>query len=282
MAGSEINPSAAPGEVRHFDHFALPTGSIERSEQFYRDVLGLRTIVKGAPRIPGGIFMKIGTQHHLGFFEHRPINTGYMPKRENVQGFPRVAFNLPAGEFDATVQRIRAACAIVQEIHETDVPCAEQGLAFVDPEGNIMEVFGSVASQAIAVSHFHFETTALGDAMDFYTGVMNFTEIHRSADRAVFAIPSGQALVLHQVGKLSAATKTYFDGRHFAFSVTDENFHAIVAKLEDRGIKQGDHLGGVRHRKPGELGTYFQDPTNSMHIQLLNSDSQLFSKQFAL
>jgi len=281
MEIAEAKINRAPGEVRHFDHFALPTTSIERSEKFYAEVLGLRTIVKGAPRIAGGIFMKIGTQHHLGFFEHRPVNTGYMPKRENVHGFPRVAFAVPANEFDATAERIRSACTIVEEIHEANLPGAEQGLAFVDPEGNIMEVFRSVASKTIAVSHFHFETPALGAAMDFYTGVMNFTETHRSAERAVLTIPTGQALVLHEVGKLSAATTTYFDGRHFAFSVTDGNFHAIVDKLEKRGLKQGDDLGGIRHRKPGELGSYFQDPTNGMHIQMLNSDSSEFSRQFA-
>ncbi len=281
MGAAEPNQIAAPGEVLHFDHFALPTGSIDRSEQFYRDVLGLRTIVKGGPRIPGGIFMKIGTQHHLGFFEHRPVNTGTMPKRENVHGFPRVAFAVPAGDFEPIVRRIRGACAIVEEIHEPDTPGGEQGLAFVDPDGNIMEVFRSAESPSLAVSHFHFETTALSDAVHFYIGVMNFSEIHRSATSAVLAIPSDQALVLHEVWDLSAATKTYFDGRHFAFSVTDENFHAIVAKLEQRGFKQGDNLGGNAHRKPGDLGTYFQDPTNGMHIQLLNSDSNEFSNQFA-
>jgi len=281
MGIAEAQSNTTASAVRHFDHFALPTGSIDRSEKFYSEVLGLRTLVKGAPRIAGGIFMKIGTQHHLGFFEHRPINTGYMPKRENVHGFPRVAFAVPASEFAAMTQRIRAACAIVDEIHESELPGTDRGLAFVDPEGNIMEVFGSAACQAIAVSHFHFETTALSDAMDFYSGVMNFSGIHRGAERAVLAIPGGQTLVLHQVAELSAATKTYFDGRHFAFSVTDENFYAIVAKLEARGIKQGDDLGGNRNRKPGELGTYFQDPTNGMHIQMLNSDSSEFSKQFA-
>jgi len=281
MTTSTAQSIAAPGEVRHFDHFALPTGSIDRSEKFYTEVLGLRTLVKGLPRIAGGIFMKIGTQHHLGFFEHRPVNTGYMPRRENVHGYPRVAFAVPASEFAAITQRVRAACAIVEEIHETEVAGAEQGLAFVDPEGNIMEVFSSAASKAIAVSHFHFETPALADAVEFYTGVMNFTEVQHRANLAVLAIPSGQSLALHQVDELSAATKIYFDGRHFAFSVTDETFHAIVAKLEARGIEEGDNLGGTRHRKPGELGTYFQDPTNGMHIQLLNSDSSEFSKQFA-
>lgn len=281
MATLTAQPNPAPGGVRHFDHFALPTGSIERSEKFYSEVLGLRTLVKGAPRIKGGIFMKIGTQHHLGFFEHRPINTGTMPKRENVQGFPRVAFAVPASEFAATAQRIRAACAIVEEIGEDNLPGAEGGVAFVDPENNIMEIFPNSAVQAIAASHFHFETTALADAVEFYSAIMSFEAIHHATDRAVLAIPGGQALVLHQVTELSAATKTYFDGRHFAFSVTDENFHAIVAKLEARGIKQGDDLGGIRRRKPGELGTYFQDPTNGMHIQMLNSDSRQFSQQFA-
>ncbi len=282
MGIAEEKITATLGEVRHFDHFALPTGSIERSEKFYSEVLGLRTIVKGAPRIAGGIFMKIGTQHHLGFFEHRPVNTGTMPKRENVDGFPRVAFAVPASEYEPMAQRIRSACSIVEEIHEAEVPCGEQGLAFVDPEGNIMELFPSTSSPSLAASHFHFETPALNDAVNFYTGVMNFSELHRSAERVVLAIPTGQALVIHQVDELSAATKTYFDGRHFAFSVTDENFHAIVAKLEQRGLKQGDNLGGNAHRKAGDLGTYFQDPTNGMHIQMLNSDSREFSKQFTL
>jgi hypothetical protein len=62
--------------------------------------------------------------------------------------------------------------------------------------------------------------------------------------------------------------------------VTDQNFHAIVDKLEKRGLKQGDNLRGNAHRKPGDLGTYFQDPTNAMHIQILNSDSSEFSQQF--
>jgi catechol 2,3-dioxygenase-like lactoylglutathione lyase family enzyme len=279
IAEAKIN--TAPGEVRHFDHFALPTTSIDRSEKFYAEVLGLRTIVKGAPRIPGGIFMKIGTQHHLGFFEQRPVNTGFMPKRDNVDGFPRVAFAVPASAFDATVKRIGSACAIVEEIHEANLSGAENGLAFVDPEGNIMELFRSGTNPSLTASHFHFETTALAEAVDFYTAVMNFSVTHRSADCAVLAIPTGQALVLHAVQELSVATKTYFDGRHFAFSVTDENFHAIVAKLEQRGLKQADNLGGNAHRKPGDLGTYFQDPTNGMHIQMLNSDSSEFSKQFA-
>ncbi len=281
MATLITQTNTAPSAVRHFDHFALPTGSIERSEKFYTEVLGLRTLVKGPPRITGGIFMKIGTQHHIGFFEHRPVNTGYMPKRANVHGYPRVAFTVPSSEFAAVSERIRNACVIVEDIHETELPGAEHGLAFVDPEGNIMEVFPSDTARAITTKHFHFETTALGDAVEFYTAVMNFTENSRAANRAVLAIPGGQALILHQVDELSAATKTYFDGRHFAFSVTSDNFHAIVAKLEARGIKQGDHLGGVRQRKPGELGTYFQDPTNGMHIQMLNSDSSEFSKQFA-
>lgn len=281
MAILTAQSTSTPGAVRHFDHFALPTGSIDRSEKFYSEVLGLRTLVKGLPRIAGGIFMKIGNQHHLGFFEHRPINTGYMPKRENVHGYPRVAFAVPASDFDATVTRIRDACTIVEEISEANLPGAERGLAFVDPEGNIMEVFPDTANQPVAVSHFHFETPALADAVEFYSAMMSFQETHRSAERAVLAIPSGQALVLHAVKELSAATKTYFDGRHFAFSVSEANFHAIVAKLEARGIRQGDDLGGNRQRKSGELGTYFQDPTNSMHIQMLTSDSNEFSKQFA-
>src|SRR5258706_14361683 len=144
------------GEVRQFDRFALPTGSIERSEKFYTEVLGLRTIVKCAPRIPGGIFMKSGAKHHLGFFEHRQVNTGFMPKRETIDGFPRVALAVPSSDFAPMVWRIRNACAIVEEIGESAVPGGDQGLVFVDPEGNIMEVLRSTESPTLAASHCHF------------------------------------------------------------------------------------------------------------------------------
>lgn len=268
----------ASGEVRHFDHFALPTGSIDRSEKFYSEVLGLRTLVKGLPRIPGGIFMKIGRSHHLGFFEHRPINTGYMPARASTEGFPRVGFAAPASEFPALAERVRSNCKLVEAVQETGTG---GGIAFVDPDNNIMEVFPNADAAALLADHFHFETTALGEAVNFYTQVLGFAVKQQDAARAVLAIPGGQALMLHHVATLSEAKTIYLDGRHFAFSVTDANFHAIVAKLEQRGIQQGDDLGGNRNRKPGELGTYFQDPTNGMHIQLLNSDSSEFSKQFA-
>ena len=63
-----------------------------------------------------------------------------------------------------------------------------------------MEVFRSAESQSLAASHFHFETPALSDAVKFYTDVMNFSVICQSPERAVLAIPTGQALVLHEVG----------------------------------------------------------------------------------
>lgn len=71
-------------------------------------------------------------------------------------------------------------------------------------------------------------------------------------------------------------TKTSYEERHFAFSVGDDDFHAIVEKLHHNGLREADELGGGVHRKPGDLGTYFKDPTNGIYLQILNRDSTYF------
>jgi hypothetical protein len=93
---------------------------------------------------------------------------------------------------------------------------------------------------------------------------------------AAVAFPSGQCVILNQVNELSEVTKTPYRGRHFAFAVTDDNFHAIVDKLHAAGIEERDEHGEREGRRPGQLGTYFKEPSG-FRLQITNEDSAQFA-----
>jgi hypothetical protein len=83
-------------------------------------------------------------------------------------------------------------------------------------------------------------------------------------------------VILNQVSELSEVTKTTYRGRHFALAVTDDNFHAIVDKLHAAGIEERDEHGEREGRRPGQLGTYFKEPSG-FRLQITNEDSAEFA-----
>ena len=270
--------STAAGKVKHLDHFAIPAMDLNRAERFYTEVLGGKVIIKD-PVVPGGIFLKMGRLHHLGLFTQSKAT---IPKRETVDSYPRVAFLLSANEYEKTSARIKKACSVVKEIEDVGIPDhrgGSQGIGFIDSEGNILEIFKGEGENPIRVHHLHFDTAALDESVRFYTSILNLELIKRGDGKAILAIPTSQALVLHQVKELCEVTKTPYDERHFAFSVSDDDFRAIVDKLHGAGIREADELGGGPNRKPGDLGTYFKDPANGIHLQILNRDSTYFCQK---
>lgn len=273
--------SQAAGKVKHLDHFAIPAMDLGRAERFYTEVLGGKVIIKD-PQVPGGIFLKMGRQHHLGLFTQEK-SKARIPKRDTVDSFPRVAFELSENEFEKVSARMKKACSVVKEIEEEGISNQRgkaQGIGFIDSEGNILEIFKGKGENPIRVHHLHFDTVSMKDAIRFYTNILNLELLKQGDGLAVLAIPSDQALVLHQVKELCEVTKTSYDERHFAFSVNDDDFRAIVDKLHREGMREADELGGGANRKPGDLGTYFKDPTNGIYLQILNRDSAYFAKKY--
>jgi hypothetical protein len=59
--------------------------------------------------------------------------------------------------------------------------------------------------------------------------------------------------------------------------VTDDNFHAIVDKLHAAGIEERDEHGEREGRRPGQLGTYFKEPSG-FRLQITNEDSAEFAR----
>jgi catechol 2,3-dioxygenase-like lactoylglutathione lyase family enzyme len=263
------------GDVHHLDHFVVAVMNPDRAEKFYTEVMGARTLkYENAPNMTR-VFMKLG-ENHVGLFSQGKAT---LPKRENVNSYPRHAFQVPEGEYDQMVAKIRRECSFVRDIKsESGLGCPwNDGLVFQDSEGNFIEITKASGIGKTRLDHLHFDTTDLKASVDFYKRFLNCTVQEQQNGMAAVAVPSGQCVILNQVDELSEVTKTTYRGRHFAFNVTNDNFHAIVDKLHSAGIEERDEHGEREGRRPEQLGTYFKEPSG-FRLQITNEDSAEFAR----
>jgi catechol 2,3-dioxygenase-like lactoylglutathione lyase family enzyme len=176
-------------------------------------------------------------------------------------------------------EKIRRASPFVKDIQsERELGCCwKEGLVFQDSEGNFLEIAKAKGINKTRLHHLHFDTTDLDASVSFYKSILNFNLIEQKNGMAVIGVPSDQRVILNQVDELSEVTKTTYRGRHFAFTVTDDNFHAIVDKLHRAGIDEHDDHGEREGRRPDQLGTYFREPSG-FRLQITNEDSATFAE----
>jgi catechol 2,3-dioxygenase-like lactoylglutathione lyase family enzyme len=263
------------GDVHHLDHFVVAVMNPDRAEKFYTEVMGARTLkYENAPNMTR-VFMKLG-ENHVGLFSQGKAT---LPKRENVDSYPRHSFQVPEGEYDQMAAKIRRECSFVRDIKsESGLGCPwNDGLVFQDSEGNFIEITKASGIGKTRLDHLHFDTTDLKASVDFYKRFLNCTVQDQQNGMAAVAVPSGQCVILNQVDELSEVTKTTYRGRHFAFNVTNDNFHAIVDKLHSAGIEERDEHGEREGRRPEQLGTYFKEPSG-FRLQITNEDSAEFAR----
>ena len=265
----------AKGDVRHLEHFVVAVTDADRAEKFYTEVLGARTLRRDETPNMTRIFMKLG-ENHVGLFSQGKAT---LPKRESANSYPRHAFLVPQGEYDRMAEKIRRQSSFVKGIKgESGLGCCwHEGLVFQDSEGNFLETTKGIGIGKSRVHHLHFDATDLSASLEFYKRFLNFSVREQKNGMAVLDVPSGQCVVLNQVDELSEVTKTTYRGRHFAFSVTDDNFSAIVAKLHAAGIEERDEHGEREGRRAGQLGTYFKEPSG-FRLQITNEDSAEFAR----
>jgi catechol 2,3-dioxygenase-like lactoylglutathione lyase family enzyme len=265
----------AIGDVRHLDHFVVAVMDAERAEKFYTEVLGARTLkYENSPNMTR-VFMKLG-ENHVGLFSQGKAT---LPKRESVNSFPRHSFQVPESEYDAMVQNIRRASSFVRDIkNERGLSCIwHDGIVFQDSEGNFYEITKADGIAKPRLHHLHFDTTDLGASVDFYKRFLNCAVEQQNDGMAAVAVPSGQCVILNQVDELSEVTKTTYRGRHFAFAITNDNFHAFVDKLRQAGIEERDDHGEREGRRSEQLATYFREPSG-FRLQVTNEDSATFAE----
>jgi catechol 2,3-dioxygenase-like lactoylglutathione lyase family enzyme len=264
----------ANGDVHHLDHFVIAVMEPERAEKFFTEVMGARTLKsENEPRMTR-IFMKLG-ENHIGLFSQ---GSNKLPKRESVNSYPRHSFQVPAADYDGMVQRIRQTSSFVKELKSENGAgcCWSDGLVFQDSEGNFFEITKTPGIAKSRLHHLHFDSTDIGASVEFYKRFMNCNVRTQSSTMAEIAVPSGQSVILNKVDELSDVTKATWRGRHFAFYVKDEDFHAIVDKLHAAGIEERDEHGERAGRRPGQLGTYFREPSG-FRLQITNEDSGTFA-----
>jgi len=263
------------GDVRHLDHFVVAVMDADRAEKFYSEVLGARTLKRFDSPNMNRVFMKLG-ENHVGLFSQGKTT---LPKRDSAASYPRHSFLVPEGGFAAMVEKIRRASSFVKEIQgEKGLGCCwSEGLVFQDSEGNFLEIAKAKGISKPRLHHLHFDTTDLDASVNFYNNLLNFNLVEKKDGMAVIGIPTSQCVILNQVDELSEVTKTTYRGRHFAFTVTDDNFHAIVAKLHRAGVDERDDHGEREGRRPEQLGTYFKEPSG-FRLQITNEDSATFAE----
>jgi catechol 2,3-dioxygenase-like lactoylglutathione lyase family enzyme len=265
----------ANGDVHHLDHFVVAVMNPDRAEKFYTEVMGARTLkYENSPNMTR-VFMKLG-ENHVGLFSQ---GTATLPKRESANSYPRHSFQVPESEYDPMVAKIRRECSFVRDIKgESGLGCSwNDGLVFQDSEGNFIEITKATGISKTRLHHLHFDTTDLDASVDFYKRFLNCTVQERKNGLAAVTVPSGQCVILNQVNELSEVTKTTYRGRHFAFNVSNDNFHAIVDKLHAAGIEERDEHGEREGRRPEQLGTYFKEPSG-FRLQITNEDSAEFAR----
>lgn len=267
----------ASGDVRHLDHFVVAVMDAERAEKFYTEVLGAKTLkYENSPNMTR-VFMKLG-ENHVGLFSQAKA----LPRRDGVNSFPRHSFQVPDDQFDLMAEKIRAASAFVRVIaNDSDLNCPwTGGLVFQDSEGNFFEIAPAQGINKARLHHLHFDTKDLDASVEFYKRFLNCAVEQQSGSMAVVAVPSKQWIVLNQVEELSEVTKTSYRGRHFAFAITDDNFHVLVDKLRRAGIEERDDHGERAGRRDDQLATYFSEPSG-FRLQVTNEDSATFAAHAA-
>ena len=265
----------AKGDVHHLDHFVVAVMDPDRAEKFYTEVMGARTLkYENAPNMTR-VFMKLG-ENHVGLFSQ---GKNQLPKRESANSYPRHSFQVPISEYDQMVAKIRRASSFARDIKsENGLGCCwNEGLVFQDSEGNFFEISRASGIEKTRLHHLHFDCTDLNAGMQFYQKFLNCTVEEPKRGMAMLTLPSGQCVILNQVDELSEVTKATWRGRHFAFNVTNDNFHAIVGKLHAAGIEERDDHGEREGRRPEQLGTYFREPSG-FRLQITNEDSAEFAR----
>jgi catechol 2,3-dioxygenase len=129
-------------QIKELGHLVLYVRNLQRSTEFYRDVLGWRQVVPEVPGMPATAFSSGRTHHELLLIE----------VGENAQAIPqgrRVGmyhFGLKVGDTD---EELREA---VQRLQEADVRVVgasdhtvTHSLYILDPDGNEIELYIDVA-----------------------------------------------------------------------------------------------------------------------------------------
>lgn len=127
-------------------------------------------------------------------------------------------------------------------------------------------------SVAERISHIELDCTDLARSVAFYTAAVGLELVSQTAEAACLRAPSGQLLLLQRCAGLEpagVAVNRHTAGPHFAFFVAPEQWHALLAQLDQQGVPFNDREHAVA-RPRGQAGAYFSDP-DGYTVQLITA-----------
>ena len=119
--------------VSGYSHVAISVTDLDEARDFYCDVLGFEVLPRPDFGFPG-LWLRVGAlQLHLGVVDEAP-SAG--------PGFPHFALYVPAEEFDATIEAVRAAGVkmLGEPSSRVDFGTTVHAAFITDPSGNVIEL----------------------------------------------------------------------------------------------------------------------------------------------
>jgi catechol 2,3-dioxygenase-like lactoylglutathione lyase family enzyme len=247
--------------VQTIDHIAIPVRDLQRNQDFYLDVLGLKykTTRRNPDGSPRQTYVLAG-ENIIGL--HLP---GVPAGSSNGSG-PRLGVGVSPERLAQVCENLKAAG------HPFRGPIAHgEHTPFVhsiysdDPDGNHLEFcVRRIAPFEECISHTLFETRDVNKAITFYTKALGAGVPLRCGSEIFIPVQNGQLIGLVEVVELSERSWKHGRGCHMAMDVTHEDFDSMVELVQRYGGKtQGDQRADDGLRPEGERSIYLFDPDNN-------------------
>jgi catechol 2,3-dioxygenase-like lactoylglutathione lyase family enzyme len=259
--------------AQSLDHFVVPVDDLVAAEDFYSRVFGgcitKRNGLNVRQRKRGAVphtFIQIGGKR-MGVY----LQSDLRPAPISPRGLPTYSFTTSSQGLERVSEELKLWGSRFDGPVNNPYPFAGRALFFTDPARNHYCVYSPAVAATpktnelgiTGVGFIELEAPELVRSIDFYQNVLGFTlqRIDEHGNQAMLQMASGQILMLTNApfspkGLIMSRT---VPGPHIAFYVPTANWKIAMAHLDEVGIAHADR-GAAKERKPGQGGTYMDDP----------------------
>ncbi len=121
--------------IRGIDHVALNVRDLNKSMEFYTGLLGLKISEREFQKPGIEFFLDCGTSL-IGVIQAKETDREHLFANEGV-GANHFSFRIPAAEFDATLEKLKAAGVTILFSKKRE---RSWSVYFCDPDGNKLEM----------------------------------------------------------------------------------------------------------------------------------------------
>jgi catechol 2,3-dioxygenase-like lactoylglutathione lyase family enzyme len=247
--------------IQTLDHIAIPVRDLDRNQDFYINVLGLKykTTRRNPDGSPRQTYVLAG-ENIIGL--HLPgVQAGV-----STSTGPRIGVCVSPERFEQARDNLNTANHPLRgPVKHREIVPFVQSIYFDDPDGNHLELcIRRNEPFEERISHTVFETRNLTKAITFYTEALGAGAPVHCGSEVFLPAQNGQMIGLVEVAQLSERSKKHGRGCHMAMDVSQEDFDSMVGLVQRYGGKtQGDKRADDGLRPEGERSIYLFDPDNN-------------------